>query len=399
MYFAEVFQRVNPGFDVVIGNPPYIDYRKIDQITKNGLNKFETYNIVKTGSIYIYFIENGMSILRNDGTLVYINPYQYLVADSGLGIRAHMVTHYNIEKIIDVSNIKVFSEASTYTCINFFNKSNNFNNDIEIVRCDTLDDLRNKGFLYPQTSISAEDGYRIYISNKIAFVNKISESNEKLGALCDMFCGTSSSGFGKKIISKKEYKNLLISEKHKYHQIVQTKNTIKYAFIKMDQYIVEDIYSGNAKESFLQEKIFFARMTKNIRCSYTKEPFYGGKVNVLLNFKINPKYLLAILNSSLISLWYNLKNESKHLSGGYLGFDLPSVKELPIRNVNSKQQTFLINLVDQILAITQNIDYSENPDKQTKVKNLESQIDHIVYKLYDLTSEEIKIVEEFNEGI
>jgi len=53
-------------------------------------------------------------------------------------------------------------------------------------------------------------------------------------------------------------------------------------------------------------------------------------------------------------------------------------------------------LVDQILSITKDDDYLDNPDKKAKVKRLEKEIDQLVYKLYDLTSEEIKIVEEFN---
>jgi len=53
-------------------------------------------------------------------------------------------------------------------------------------------------------------------------------------------------------------------------------------------------------------------------------------------------------------------------------------------------------LIDQILSITKDDDYLNNPDKKAKVKRLEKEIDQLVYKLYDLTSEEIKIVEDFN---
>ena len=58
----------------------------------------------------------------------------------------------------------------------------------------------------------------------------------------------------------------------------------------------------------------------------------------------------------------------------------------------------IITTVKRIFAITKDADYLDNPDKQAKVKILENQIDQLVYKLYDLTPEEIKIVEGFNEG-
>ena len=59
-----------------------------------------------------------------------------------------------------------------------------------------------------------------------------------------------------------------------------------------------------------------------------------------------------------------------------------------------KKITHKIQLVDQILSITKNEDYLKNPDKQAKVKKLEKEIDKLVYELYELTPEEIKIVED-----
>ena len=71
---------------------------------------------------------------------------------------------------------------------------------------------------------------------------------------------------------------------------------------------------------------------------------------------------------------------------------------VPIKVGSDIENEMVVDLVDQILAITKDADYLDNPDKQAKVKIFENQIDQLVYKLYDLTSEEINIVEEFNEG-
>ena len=69
------------------------------------------------------------------------------------------------------------------------------------------------------------------------------------------------------------------------------------------------------------------------------------------------------------------------------------MKTLPIRDVPIEQQKHFVVLVDKILAISKNEDYLENNKKQAKVKALEAEIDRLVYKLYNLTDEEIKIVE------
>ena len=119
--FIEVFME-NDGFDIVIGNPPYVDYRKIDELTKYSLKKNSySASVCKTASLYVYFIEYGLQLVNKNGILIYINPYQYLSADSGLGIRRFIFDKkIYIGKIIDVSNIKVFNTADTYTCINSF---------------------------------------------------------------------------------------------------------------------------------------------------------------------------------------------------------------------------------------------------------------------------------------
>ncbi|NOR47330.1 MAG: hypothetical protein GQ533_04710, partial [Methanosarcinaceae archaeon] len=124
----------------------------------------------------------------------------------------------------------------------------------------------------------------------------------------------------------------------------------------------------------------------------------GKSTTIILQGNKNLKFLVAILNSKLISFWYKIFFKSLSLAGGYLRIGNNEIKKIPFIDLNDSQQTVFITLVDQILAITIDANYLDNLEKQAKVKNLENQIDQLVYKLYDLTPEEIKIVEEFNEG-
>lgn len=73
------------------------------------------------------------------------------------------------------------------------------------------------------------------------------------------------------------------------------------------------------------------------------------------------------------------------------------LKKLPLKDIECTEQKPFIVLVDKIIATTKDEDYSENPAKQAKIKKYERQIDQMVYKLYDLTNKETKIVESFNE--
>jgi len=106
--------------------------------------------------------------------------------------------------------------------------------------------------------------------------------------------------------------------------------------------------------------------------------------------KFDLKYLLAILNSSFAFKYLN--NIRRHRLENYFYPD--DFRKLPIADIAAKDQKPYIDLVDKILAITKDDDYLQNEDKQAKVKEYEHQIDQMVYKLYGLTGDEIKIVEK-----
>jgi len=96
------------------------------------------------------------------------------------------------------------------------------------------------------------------------------------------------------------------------------------------------------------------------------------------------------LNSKLYFLWLYNKGKRK---GETLELYQRPLSEIPVMSILANRQKPFVQLVDQILAITKEEDYLANPDKQAKVKELERQIDQLVYQLYDLTPEEIAVVE------
>lgn len=113
------------GFDCIIGNPPYIDYRKIDEKTKIFLSKFSSvYKKSKEGSIFVYFIERASKLIIKHGLISFINPIAYLCKPTDYGIRDYIDKNLKITMLIDLSNIKIFESASTYTCINIFKREN-----------------------------------------------------------------------------------------------------------------------------------------------------------------------------------------------------------------------------------------------------------------------------------
>ncbi|MEW6103280.1 MAG: TaqI-like C-terminal specificity domain-containing protein [bacterium] len=143
------------------------------------------------------------------------------------------------------------------------------------------------------------------------------------------------------------------------------------------------------------EKIIAVRKCIEPTFTYTDFDCYvSATFYVIKTEKVNLKYLTALLNSKLIAFW--LKHKGK-MQGNNYQIDKEPLLALPLKNISENTQKPFISLADQILAITNDDDYLENPDKQAKVKEYERQIDQMVYKLYGLTEDEIKIVEGDNK--
>jgi hypothetical protein len=112
--FPEVFK--NGGFDVVIGNPPYV---RVQNLNKNNINFFEQKYLTATGKfdIYILFNELGIKIIKTGGLLSYIQPHKFINSNFGRGLRKYYETNKFLNKIISFTDIDVFEGATTYTAI------------------------------------------------------------------------------------------------------------------------------------------------------------------------------------------------------------------------------------------------------------------------------------------
>ena len=110
------------GFDVIIGNPPYIRSKLLEDDQRN---YFEDYYKSPSGTydIYVLFIEKGMDLLKPKGVLAYINPNKYFYADYGKNVRLLIAQNYAIDEIFDFNEFQVFKGITTYTSINIFQKS------------------------------------------------------------------------------------------------------------------------------------------------------------------------------------------------------------------------------------------------------------------------------------
>ncbi|UOR72088.1 Eco57I restriction-modification methylase domain-containing protein [Helicobacter pylori] len=374
------------GFDCIIGNPPYIDYRKIDEKTKIFLSKFSSvYKKSKEGSIFVYFIECVSQLIIKHGEISFINPIAYLCKPTDHGIRDYIDKNLKITMLIDLSNIKIFESASTYTCINIFKRENK-KNEILFQRSDDFTELSSNkdDFLkIPSVNIEHISIFLDPISRHIA-----ERCKTQLGDFCKIFCGLFKTGFRSDVINTNSEKSVYFLESSDIYRYYV--NDFGKKFLKR----IDDYFSYEKRQIFeSQDIIFMTRMTNQIRCVVVPLGVYGGKVNILHNFRIDRFLILGILNSKLMTYFYKKKFFPTHMQGGAFGFDTLSVETLPIPQITKSNKP----TARKITACAKAILEAKEKDPKANTQKLEKEIDALVYQLYNLTDEEIKTIEEGQE--
>jgi len=437
-FFPSVFR--NGGFDIVIGNPPYVEHKKLKGISSELKKFYTTYS--GTADLYIYFYENGVQNLKKEGVLAYITSNKFFKTSYGENLRKYFMT-LKINQIIDFTDVHVF-EALVSSCILIVSKSDSSENNIKISFAnDSLLDFadlrdfveRNKFFLKQNTL--SEKIWQLENETSLVLKKKIESESitiSRTGTI-NVYRGVTT-GYNPAFIIDEEKRNELIGRDKLNEAIIksllQGRNIRKWTYIKTSDYLIftrkginikeypsiEDHLGSFRKElepgvgrkagtynwfeiqdntayypEFEKEKIIWGLTSDKWTFAYDNENnFLPSNGYILTSKEISIKYLLALLNSKLMEYYFGFIGIMT--AGGAFTLKQETVSELPIKDILLIEQKPFIEIVDKILIIIKSRDYLENPAKKEEVKEYEKQIDQMVYKLYGLTEEEIKIVEE-----
>jgi hypothetical protein len=422
--FSEVFQEKG-GFDIVIGNPPYLSSKNIENDIKP-----EYERIYKTPmahyDIYVIFFEQGLNLLKKNGLLTYITSNKFFSQKYGDNLR-EMLLKKSILEIINF-NFNIF-QATVDTAITMVCKNDIFtDHKIKLLDVSSSDfkgkadeDLHlllhdEKRLLIPQSFIGElPDAYfRFDISmSDIDIYRKLFYDSSKLSELCLVIYGIVLHNAEKNV---KKDKFIFSNYQNNYKPYTEGKFIDRW-FVKKLMYLdykplihreprYPELFEnvkligkriiGRKGFSFLfDEQSIYVDNTLYIILPYHLLPRnkYGQLSNVLtderidLSKKIELKFILALINSNLYK-WLFQKFYS-------FGLDVYPIhlKSLPIKTIRDIEQKPFIEIVNKILGTTKSDDYVTNSEKQAKVKDYEKQIDQMIYKLYGLKDEEKKIVE------
>ncbi|TPH54593.1 class I SAM-dependent DNA methyltransferase [Helicobacter pylori] len=367
------------GFDCIIGNPPYINTRELSKNNSVTKEKYRQIYREVSGSydIFILFILMGLR-LQKVSNFAWIIPNKFTSTEYGRPIFEKLKSENKIKSIVDVSYIKTFESASVYPIL-LIGKNNSVYSEYYIESQDDLSDnnlkartlsIANLRFItMAQYGLKFQSGTTGFEAQKIFSYIQSGSQQDSIpfavsGSIDKYVCDTSRVPYMRKCF---KYPHISIK--------------VPVAKTKID--------------FWTNEKIVIAGMTKVIEAYYTKTPLaLGVGIYAIYDFcGINPLLILGVLNSSFMS-WYARENfKDKHMSGGYLGLNKGNLEKLPMFELEKSNQPTadkIIVLVDKILVL-------KEKDLKANTQELEKEIDALVYQLYHLTDEEIKIIEEGQE--
>ncbi|EAH9458152.1 class I SAM-dependent DNA methyltransferase [Campylobacter jejuni] len=437
------------GFDLIIGNPPYIRQEELKELKPHLAKNYKVYK--GTSDIYTYFYELGFNVLKDrGGVLSYITSNKYTRAGYGEALREFLLKNFKFLEYTDLNGIKVFDSATVDTSILCFEKSKSKDNKFkylalsnEILKTCAYNIGLYKDFAeFSQNSLSKES-FTFSDENTSALKAKI----ERIGTPLKEWYGLNIyrgilTGYNEAFIITTEKRNEILAnckdeaEKERTAKLIRKmlrgRDIKRYSYewaglwvigtfpslkIDIEQYpalkqylsqflprIEQSGEKGCRKktsnkwfetqdniayyEEFEKEKIVYPETTQGAYFVYDNKGIFLEKTAFFIVCE-NLKYLLGLLSSNLITYYY--KNFSQGCKLGTKGYQYNkhALENLPIPKINSKNQNIvdeLINLVDEILK-------AKEQDKNANTQELENKINSLVYKLYNLTEEEIKIIE------
>ncbi|EDN2789213.1 class I SAM-dependent DNA methyltransferase [Campylobacter coli] len=429
------------GFDLIIGNPPYIKENDNKELFTN-TKKLRTYQ--GKMDIWYHFVGRGFDILKNNGYLAFIATNNWVTNSGAKKLRNIVLEESQILSLVDFSSFMVFDSASIQTMIMSFQKTKPPKNyEFHFAKIttqtpiyeDVINLLKNektqnneilsinltpKKFIDKTLNFTKSDYEELF--NKIQKYGKfyLEESEVAQGivpAIDEAFVIKDKNVFSKneQCFIKEYYTGLsgkfYSSFTDKYLIYLSNKNysgnlddlpNLKQHFQKYKEILKESKikYKTPNKPYFYlhreREEKFFKKgeekIISQVRCIepifvYSNENFYGSRALFFIQTcRINLKYLTGVLNSKLIAFW--LKHKGK-IQGNLFKIDKEPLLNIPIVNINSKNEKLankLISLVDEILK-------AKEQNKNANTQELENKINSLVYKLYNLTEDEIKIIE------
>jgi hypothetical protein len=413
---------IKDGFDVVIGNPPYVNAPTMvdsnPQLRQAIIDSKRFVTLYQKWDLYIPFMELGIQLLAPQGQFAMIAPYQLTNQTYAKKLREFIVNEYNLIEIVDLNGTKVFENTTISNCILFISKSppndscfiSHINENKEITR--TFRQLTSD--LVPD-----EKTFVWNLAKGKRETNRHSEMNV-LGDFCYISVGmvlnadekTAKGAFSKDDLVSEAYDKVHCRkyieakdiERYRVKRIRYLEYNTERCPDKLRRPTFRELYNRqklvmnclglinatiDETQFFLHNHSLYCAVlwkdlkginNKSISASVKRYSRFSRKKMEALSEQMDLRYLLGLLNSKYASALLSA------IRGGDYHIYPEHVRNLPVPAVPPSIQQPVIDLVDKILA-------AKAASLKADTSALERQIDNLVYCLYSLTWEEVKVIE------
>lgn len=435
--FSQIFK--NGGFDCVIGNPPYVNINTMPEYHEYFSKK---YSEIHTGynDLMYYFLYRGINLLNKTGIYGVITSNYFLGNEYAKKLRLFL--NSKVTSIINFKNAQIFSEASVHTTL-LFAKNENTENEIKIFTYrenkSPQEVILNESYDFSTlTKNELSDTWLIADKSSTSIINKINTNSVFLGDIAEIVKGAETGKNGIFSVPYKIIKDNLIEEEivrkciknshiHRYHinsvdlfliycdnnfSSKKYPNTYKYLEKyknelsdrrgpKNNEYEWWRLHRPSVKEFHdAPEKIIVPYRAEHNRFAYDDQQFFndGGDIRAIVmkeNCGYLIKYILALLNSTLLDWYFGFIGKTKGNSREYFNKPLALI---PIKSATESQQQELANLATLMMdAVKRQQEAKSDQEKnicKMRIEAIDAQINAKVYALYGLTEDEIAIVEK-----
>jgi len=398
------------GFDVIIGNPPYIQVSMDRRLEPSLKEYFLTAFGSSMGRLntFGFFIHRGISLLKKGGYLGYIIPNTFLTQEYYRGLRKFVLDTCQVAAIATLEEMP-FETAIVENVIIILRKEGSketrAQNQVLVTELgkDTVHHI-------PQSAFHKTFNYSfvVHLSPKLKKIaEKIKAQSVKLGDLVSV---------NQAIALKHDRKSCLFKkpQDNRYKKVLDGRDIARYAVYYPGNYLLYDItkiHSCKREDIFLaKEKILFRRVGDRIVATLDTEQHYALNTLVVITPKVkdvNLRFILGIINSTLANSYYKLFLKSTKRV--FSEIQARQVEQIPIRLIDfanpneKKRHDYLVALVDRMLGLNKrlapihNTSCNERDELLREIERTDKEIDNLAYDLYGLTEEEKKIVEGSNK--
>ncbi|MFZ0456749.1 MAG: DNA methyltransferase [Ignavibacteriaceae bacterium] len=443
--FREIMDK--GGFNVVIGNPPYVRQELLGKFKEYFESNYKVYNGI--ADLYSYFIERAVNLLKKDGYFSYIVSNKWIRANYGVQLR-EWVKKQNLLELIDFGDLPVFKQATTYPCILTITK-NPFTEEFDFAKIpnlkfvDLLEEVNQNKFKINLKNLDSS-GWKLVDDKTSKLLKKILSIGIPLTKYVNGKINRGIiTGLNKAFVIDESLKNKLIDNdpnskkllkpfligrdikrysplyKNKFLILIPRGFTKRFSndlknpwkwfnkeFPAIANHLIQfeieakkrydkgdywwELRACEYYDEFEKSKIIYPNICKRNEFTFDSNSFYTNQKCFIIS--VDDKYLLGLLNSSLF--FFLFRSILPKLRGGFYEPGYVFLKDFPIVDADNEIKKLISTKVEEILKFNEEKQKVKIPQERTalqrQIEAADKQIDQLVYRLYGLTEEEIKIV-------